>query len=438
MELRKRRGDFLGVAAADTGKIFTETDVEVSEAVDFAEFHPWSVQQFDNIKTVSSKGKGVGLVISPWNFPVAIPCGGLVAALSAGNSVIFKPSTDAVLTAWQLYQCFWSPGIKYGVEPGSYDHMTEFFGPLLSVMCAMDLTHVIELINQTGYGLTSGIESLDRREQQQWQDTVFAGNLYINRGTTGAITLRQPFGGIGKSALGPGIKAGSPDYVGQFMEFKEHDKPLTGVINKECALLRLANEWETMVHWGAFGENSADIAQTVAAIKSYLYHMKKRFGRNQDFFHLRGQDNILRYLPITDMLIRVHADDSLFETLARIAAAKVAGCNFVVSLPKGLDNDVTSFLENRYGRALLKNKPVICGSDKQLANNLHSLERIRYAAPDRVPAEIFQAASENGFFIARTPVYMEGRLEMLHYFKQQSICNNYHRYGNLGKRSDLE
>lgn len=332
----------------------------------------------------------------------------------------------------------WSPGIKYGVEPDSYDHMTDFLGPLLSVMCAIDLNHAIELVNQTGYGLTSGIESLDSREQQQWQDTIFAGNLYINRGTTGAITLRQPFGGMGKSALGPGIKAGSPDYVSQFMEFEEHAKPLTGVINRECDLLRLANEWDTMQRWGTFGEYSEDIAKTVAAIKSYLYQMEQKFDRDEDFFHIRGQDNILRYLPITNILIRVHADDSIFETLARIAAARVAGCDFVVSLPEGVDNDVTSFLENRYGRALLKDKPVIFGSDEQLASTLHSLERIRYAAPDRIPAEIFEAASENGFFIGRTPVYMEGRLEIPHYFKQQSICNNYHRYGNLGERNDLE
>jgi len=98
---------------------------------------------------------------------------------------------------------------------------------------------------------------------------------------------------------------------------------------------------------------------------------------------------------------------------------------------------VTAFLENRYCKALIQDKPVIHGSDEQLAENLHTLDRIRYAASDRVPDDIFQAAAENGFFIARSPVYMEGRLELLHYFRQQSICNNYHRYGNLGERSDL-
>jgi RHH-type proline utilization regulon transcriptional repressor/proline dehydrogenase/delta 1-pyrroline-5-carboxylate dehydrogenase len=49
----------------------------------------------------------------------------------------------------------WTPGIKWGVQPGSYTHMTEFFGPVLAVMCARDLDHAIELVNQTGFGLTS-------------------------------------------------------------------------------------------------------------------------------------------------------------------------------------------------------------------------------------------------------------------------------------------
>jgi len=587
MKLRNKRGDFLGAAAAETGKLFTEADVEVSEAVDFAEFYPWSVRQFDAIENISIKGKGVTLVISPWNFPIAIPCGGLIAALAAGNTVIFKPSSDAVLTAWELCQCFWdagiskntlqflpcsgsdvgphltghsgiaaiiltggtdtglsilkqtpsiylaaetggknativtdmadrdqaiknvvasafgnsgqkcsatsllileksvyedphfrtqlvdasrslhvgsawdfscrlgtlikaptgdlqralqelapqeewalqpemvdnnpkiwSPGIKYGVAPGSYSHMTEFFGPVLGVMCADNLDHAIKLVNQTGYGLTSGLESLDKREQLIWQDRLLAGNLYINRGTTGAVTLRQPFGGMGKSALGPGIKAGSPDYVSQFMHFQENGRPKIGVIQQESDLLRLSNEWDVMQRWGKFAENGEDIAKTVFAIRSYLYQMEQKFSRQEDYFQLRGQDNILQYLPISRMLIRIHADDSLFETLARIAAARVAGCDFAVSLPEGLVNGVTDFLQDRYGRGLLKENRVLYQSDQELVANLQTLSRIRYAAPERVAEEL------------------EGRLELLHYFRQQSICNNYHRYGNLGTRGE--
>src|SRR5262249_56224774 len=73
----------------------------------------------------------------------------------------------------------------------------------------------------TGYGLTSGLESLDDREQQLWCSRIRAGNLYINRPTTGAIVLRQPFGGIGKSSVGPGIKAGSPNYVVPLMRITD-------------------------------------------------------------------------------------------------------------------------------------------------------------------------------------------------------------------------
>jgi RHH-type proline utilization regulon transcriptional repressor/proline dehydrogenase/delta 1-pyrroline-5-carboxylate dehydrogenase len=94
-EIRKARGDLIGSASAATGKVFSETDVEVSEAIDFAEFYPYSVRAFGRIETITAQGKGVGLVISPWNFPVAIPCGGVTAALSSGNTVIFKPSSDA-------------------------------------------------------------------------------------------------------------------------------------------------------------------------------------------------------------------------------------------------------------------------------------------------------------------------------------------------------
>jgi RHH-type proline utilization regulon transcriptional repressor/proline dehydrogenase/delta 1-pyrroline-5-carboxylate dehydrogenase len=60
----------------------------------------------------------------------------------------------------------------------------------------------------------------------------------------------------------------------------------------------------------------------------------------------------------------------------------------------------------------------------KLADNLHRPERSHCEAPKRIPDDIFQAASKNGFFIARTPVYMERSLEILHYFRQQSICNN--------------
>ena len=114
-----------------------------------------------------------------------------------------------------------TPAVKWNVQPGAPTHLTELFGPVLSVMRFEKLDEAIDLIHQTGYGLTSGIETLDEREQEHWQSRVRAGNLYVNRPTTGAIVLRQPFGGMGRSAFGPSIKAGGPNYVAQLMDFTE-------------------------------------------------------------------------------------------------------------------------------------------------------------------------------------------------------------------------
>ena len=604
MELRKSRGTLIGAAAVDTGKVFTEADVEVSEAIDFAEFYPYTVSKYEKIDTIRLTGKGVGLVISPWNFPIAIPCGGIVAALAAGNTVIFKPASDAVHTAWELCQCFWragvsknslqfvpcsgasvgpvltaspdvdfiiltggtdtglsilqetpgvylaaetggknativtdmadrdqaiknviqsafsncgqkcsatsllildksiyddvhfrnqlvdatksmktgsawsfvnklgplikepsgdlkqglttleegeewalrpkmlennpfiwSPGIKYGVTENSYTHMTEFFGPILGVMRADDLDHALKMVNQTGYGLTSGIESLDHREQELWKDKVFAGNLYINRGTTGAVVLRQPFGGLGKSSLGPGLKAGSPEYVSQFMTFEETGNPAKEPIQNDHYLLQVIQEWRQLIQWNKFTEEKEEIDKIINAIPSYLCQMEAKFSKEHDFFHLRGQDNILRFLPIKKITIRLHEDDSLFDLFGRCGAAIIAGCTPILSIPTGLENNLTHFVESHYGRDFLGSMPVIYQTDDQLTEDMGTLDRIRYGAPDRVPVKVFEVAAQTGFYISRTPVYMEGQLELLQYFQQQSICNNYHRYGNLGERS---
>ena len=74
-------------------------------------------------------------------------------------------------------------------------------------------------------------------------------------------------------------------------------------------------------------------------------------------------------------------------------------------------------------------------TDRDLIVCIPQIDRIRYAAPDRVPGEVFAAAAETGFYIARTPVLMEGRIELLQYYRQQSVCTHYHRYGNLGDRA---
>ena len=594
----------IGAAAATTGKLFTEADPEVSEAVDFAEFYPRAARSYYDMRNLRCRGKGVGVVVSPWNFPIAIPCGGITAALAAGNTVIFKPSSDAILVGWLLCRCFWqagvsqstlqflpceggragarltghpdvdfiiltggtdtglrilrerpdavlaaetggknamivtalsdreqavgnvvysafgnsgqkcsaasllilekevyddetfkrrladaaatfrtgsawdftsrmgplvrppsgplrdaltrlepgeswalepqriadnpqlwTPGIKWNVADGSATHLTEFFGPVLGVLRAENLEQAVALANQTGYGLTAGLESLDRREQDDWKGRIRAGNLYINRGTTGAIVLRQPFGGMGKSALGAGIKTGGPHYVAQFLEAEETGPPQSEPLATPHPLLRIAQRWQHRLAWNGFGRDAEDIRKTVLAIHSYLHWVEAEFSREIDFFHLRGQDNILRHLPVGTVVVRLHPADSLFEVLARIGAVKATGNRLRVSIPKGAGTPAIGFLDAPEGRRLTVKAPVLQETDADLIAALPKIDRIRYAAPDRVPREVFAAAAETGFYIARTPVRMEGRLELLHYYRQQSVCTNYHRYGNLGFRS---
>jgi RHH-type proline utilization regulon transcriptional repressor/proline dehydrogenase/delta 1-pyrroline-5-carboxylate dehydrogenase len=302
-------------------------------------------------------------------------------------------------------------------------------------MAADSLEQAVDLVNRTGYGLTSGLESLDRREQDFWKKRVKAGNLYINRGTTGAVVLRQPFGGMGKSALGAGIKVGYPHYVAQFLEVEETGPPAAGPTTGVHPLLRLAQRWQHKLEWNKLGDDAGDVRKTVLAIRSYLFHVEREFGREIDYFHLRGQDNVLRHLPLGTIVVRLHPQDSLFEVLARIAAVKATGNRLRVSLPEGLDSPTTRFLYGPEGRRLTGRDPLLQETDAELIAGIPKIDRIRYAAPDRVPKEVFAAAAETGFYIARAPVVMEGRIELLQYYRQQSICTNYHRYGNLGFRA---
>ena len=114
----------------------------------------------------------------------------------------------------------WRPGVRLGVRPGSWYHQTECFGPVLGLMRAGDLDEALNLQNGTPFGLTAGIHALDPAEIEQWREKVEAGNLYVNRGITGAIVRRQAFGGWKRSVVGAGAKAGGPNYVASLGEWE--------------------------------------------------------------------------------------------------------------------------------------------------------------------------------------------------------------------------
>ncbi len=96
---------------ADGGKTVSESDPEVSEAIDFCEFYPLTAKYWADSSNVRIRPRGVVAVVSPWNFPLAIPAGGIASALAAGNRVILKPASQTVLTAWKLCEAFWDAGV---------------------------------------------------------------------------------------------------------------------------------------------------------------------------------------------------------------------------------------------------------------------------------------------------------------------------------------
>lgn len=603
-EFRQARADLMGAALANAGKTLAESDPEVSEAVDFVEFYAATGRWFMEGMSprVTARGKGVVVVVSPWNFPIAIPCGGVAAALAAGNTVILKPASDAILPAWELCQCFWrggvskktlqfvpcaggkegaelvqhaavdaviltggtetalamlrakpglplsaetggknativtamadrdlaiknvlhsafshagqkcsatslllleaevhddpefqrmlveaaasiavgsawdlptkmgplirppsgdletalltlepgeswalmprklggneclwSPGIKWGVRRGSTTHLTELFGPVLGVMRFEKLHEAIAIVNETGFGLTSGLESLDDREQAEWKEGIRAGNLYLNRSTVGAIVLRQPFGGMGKSAFGPGLKAGGPNYVAQFMDFAESGAGASdGAADNDDSP-------------SGSERVDADIGTPFALWVSSLFPQllpayrrawRDEFSRDHDSFRLPGQDNIRRYLPVREVRVRIHPEDTPFEVVARVAAARICGCHITVSTPPAFVSDVLARLHDvtePWAGAI----EFMEESDEALAAAISRREtdRVRHACPSRVPSAVRRAAAETQIHIADVPVLAEGRVELLWYVREQSVSFDYHRYGNLGARA---
>ncbi len=614
--LRARRADLMGIALAEGGKILPESDSEISEAIDFCEFYPRSASAIASLPGVNAEGRGVVAVISPWNFPIAIPCGGIAAALSAGNTVILKPAPETIGTAWMLCECFWeagisrsvlqfvfaendgaashlathpgvdrviftggtatafrlleqdpglgllaetggknamivtamsdrdqaikhvlqsafghagqkcsatsllvlerevyedeafrdtlcdaarslragsawesttivgplirpvggalerglkeleegetwalrprpvaghpqvwSPGIKWGVQAGSFTHRTELFGPVLGVMCAADLDEAIDFVQATGYGLTCGLQSLDDREQRRFLDRVRAGNLYLNRGTTGAIVLRQPFGGMAQSAIGPGLKAGGPNYVTALMTIRENSEeapgpsvdagiqrgPGSGFDSSPFDDERVARLIEELSAGATLPDPLLDRLRSAA--RSYARAAYEEFGRDHDSFRLIGQDNLRRYLPIGPLRIRVESQDSPFDLLARVLAARVVGCSITVSANPGYSSpELTRVheLTESWAAAI----EFIEEDEAALAEAIRDgqTERIRYAGSDRVGRLVLAAAAEAGFYLATDSVLPFGRIELLHYLREQSLCIDYHRYGNLGAR----
>jgi RHH-type proline utilization regulon transcriptional repressor/proline dehydrogenase/delta 1-pyrroline-5-carboxylate dehydrogenase len=110
---------------------------------------------------------------------------------------------------------FVGPTIVADIEPGARVAQEEIFGPVLAVLKAQDLDDGLRIANGTSYALTGGLYSRSPAHIERVTREFLVGNLYINRGITGALVDRQPFGGFKLSGIG--TKAGGPDYLREFL-----------------------------------------------------------------------------------------------------------------------------------------------------------------------------------------------------------------------------
>ncbi len=122
---RKRRMELLAWQVWETGKNWAEADADVAEAIDYLEYYGREMVRLgEPLQLEATMGednryhylpRGVGLVIAPWNFPLAISVGMAAAALVAGNAVLYKPSSLAAVNGWQVYSLLREAGVPAGV-----------------------------------------------------------------------------------------------------------------------------------------------------------------------------------------------------------------------------------------------------------------------------------------------------------------------------------
>ena len=304
-------------------------------------------------------------------------------------------------------QHLWSPGIKLGIRPGSWFHQTECFGPVLGLMAAADFDEALELQNGTRFGLTGGIQTLDPRTADRWLAGVRVGNAYINRVVTGAVVQRQPFGGWKESVVGPGAKAGGPNYVAQLGRWKDADLP---TLVEDPALLIT-----DLVHRVEPELDPDSLRWLRAAVRSDAWWQRMHFGLDHDPSALFFEANILRYRPLGRVVIRLGDGFEKAAFVRVLAAATLAGCHVEMSAPDGSAGA-------SLGDTISESEPDF-------------VKRLSVDPPDRIRllGEASAAVLELNrvcYVDASTPL-ADGLVEGLRYRREQAISRTLHRFGNL-------
>ena len=270
----------------------------------------------------------------------------------------------------------WRPGVRMGVRPGSWSHHHEWFGPVLGVMPAPDLATAITWQNEIEYGLTAGLHSLDVGECARWIDGVQAGNLYVNRGTTGAIVSRQSFGGWKRSGVGPTHKTGGPNYVNALRRWP-------AVRDADGALAELG-AW-----WAEIGSQARD--ESGLSVERNLHRYRRALG------------------PIV-----VRVDDSLSDAAAAYLRGIAARTSASIELSAAL-------LVSGEPRAVIESIDALVARSAGVA-------KVRWLSAEPAPSD---RLLDVGVSTDRRPLAQAGAVEGPRWLLEQSVTVTNHRYGNV-------
>ncbi|WP_164234653.1 proline dehydrogenase family protein [Microbacterium hydrocarbonoxydans] len=316
----------------------------------------------------------------------------------------------------------WTPGVKTGVVAGSTTHMTEFFGPVLGIMRAKDLDEAIRLQNAVDYGLTAGLHSLDSDEVATWLDRVEAGNLYVNRGITGAIVQRQPFGGWKRSAVGAGAKAGGPNYLFGLGEWAPADLPAAA----PGAAVAPAVEKLLKAAGGALDPVESEWLHRAAVSDERAW--VDEFGAVTDESGLGVERNVFRYRPVA-VDVRISEQAPLVDGIRVLAAALRSGSPFTVSAP-ALPSAVEKALRAA-GVTVTHEKDAawVKRFAKEQSKAAHTWRRVRLVGGDSAP--LFEALGGiPDVAVWSHAVTGAGRVEILPFLHEQAVSITNHRFGN--------
>lgn len=600
--LESRRAELIEVAASETGKILAEADIEVSEAVDFARYYAAKARELDAVSGAAFEPARVTVVTPPWNFPLAIPAGGVLAALAAGSGVVFKPAPQArrcaaviaealweagiprdllalvdiaegelgqqlisseavdrvILTgAWDTAALFrswrpdlpllaetsgknaiivtasadldlavadlvksafghagqkcsaaslailvgpvgrskrfarqlvdavrslqvgwpteplvdvgpviepphgklkwalteldgderwliepapvegdetgrlWRPGVRVGVQPGSRFHLEEFFGPVLGIMHASTLEHAIELQNAVAYGLTAGLHTQDPEDLATWLDTVQAGNLYVNRGITGAIVQRQPFGGWKRSSVGPGTKAGGPNYLIGLGNWRSRGG---GTTSSTLHLRGLDTRITDLIEAAQPSLDFTSFEWLRQSALSDAIAWDREFGQVQDVSQLGVERNLFRYRPLP-VMIRATDDAGLHELLRVVIAGVRTGSQFFLSTPSGLPAEVRRALSELRVAVAVESDDEWIARMSRPADAAPRASRVRLVGSRAAVGVVHRTLADATGGDPDLAVYdgevtAAGRIELLPFVHEQAIAITAHRFGN--------